>query len=240
MQNNLQMTQLKKISQFELSKLIMTNRFFKRIELKNSSKMVLMNLTNYWNSDDRLIYPNQSTIAEDLDISLRAVEKAIKELKDNGLILIVKNKNKNAYRLTDKFFKLALRIDEHSKKSNTPTTIKQQTNNEQKTGKPEPFTAIPEQNSDIIYITNNSQINNKSTGKNIFSKQIRNTAEIQHYHSVESTQKLLNEMRSVKTGSPLDLSYDDAMIFLNKLMPELRNSFFARELRKKWGIPEQS
>lgn len=59
-----------------------------------------------------------------------------------------------------------------------------------------------------------------------------------NYPSAESTKKFINKMKSVKTGSPLDMDYEEAMNFLNKLLPELKNSYFARELRKKWNIPE--
>lgn len=54
--------------------------------------------------------------------------------------------------------------------------------------------------------------------------------------SVEKTREYLEEQKKVKIGSPLDLGFEESKEFLENLIPELQNSYFARELRKKWKL----
>jgi len=60
-----------------------------------------------------------------------------------------------------------------------------------------------------------------------------------NYLNTEETKKMLAESRDIKRGSPLDYTYEEALKFLDSLIPELQNSFFARELRKKWELSPQ-
>jgi len=57
-----------------------------------------------------------------------------------------------------------------------------------------------------------------------------------NYPSVEATKQLIESKMDVKIGSPLEMTREQAVEFLENLMPELQDSYFAVELRKKWSL----
>ena len=58
--------------------------------------------------------------------------------------------------------------------------------------------------------------------------------------SYPNVNEVMKESESVKVGSPLDLSEDRAKAWLNNLPKFLEKSYFAREVRKKWGWVENN
>lgn len=91
---------IKDITQFELSKLVLKN--LNKWKLSPTSKLVLLTLTSYYPN----IFPSQQTIADELGISKRSVERAFVELRKAIIILTEENKKTNTLncRFTNIFF----------------------------------------------------------------------------------------------------------------------------------------
>lgn len=58
---------------------------------------------------------------------------------------------------------------------------------------------------------------------------------VQVDNSVEKTKQYLKEQNSVKCGSPLDFTEEQAREWYGCLMPELRKGYFALKVKEKWG-----
>lgn len=91
------------MSQFEISKRIYSSGILSRIELSMSAKLVLIALANHYNPEKSGMFPSQKFISEQVGISLKSVERAIKELKNANLLVYV-TKKVNCYYFTAKFF----------------------------------------------------------------------------------------------------------------------------------------
>ena len=90
-----------------LSMQITQKQLFSQVELKPVSKLVLFSIVNRWNSQNKCAYPSIDTLIDDIGMSKRAVNDAIKELKETDLIHVEKytnwkNNNNNIYFLTNK------------------------------------------------------------------------------------------------------------------------------------------
>lgn len=98
-----------KLTSYDIQKMITTSRLFKKVKLENSTKLVLRALIDYYNADRENTYPSQLRLSEDTDLSIRTVERAIKELKLKGVIISAGQSGKhNTYKLTNLFFKFIL------------------------------------------------------------------------------------------------------------------------------------
>jgi hypothetical protein len=89
------------LSQFELSKITLKN--LNKFDLSPTAKLVLLALVDCYNPRKEEIYPKQSTIVDQLGISISSVKRAIKELADSQII-IYELKNTNRYKFTQTFF----------------------------------------------------------------------------------------------------------------------------------------
>jgi len=109
--NNQALLDLSKFTQIEL-----TNKLIENLSnfsmLKKSSQSVLIRLTRYYNAQKEAagkssIYPSEQTLAINCNLSERTVKRAIKDLKDNNFILVIKGNKRfsvNHYKLTNIFF----------------------------------------------------------------------------------------------------------------------------------------
>ncbi|NLF83135.1 MAG: helix-turn-helix domain-containing protein, partial [Candidatus Gastranaerophilales bacterium] len=87
-------------TQFELSKLLITSKFFTKNKLSPSARLVLTVLCAHYPS----IYPSISTIMEESGIASKtSVINSLKELSQAGFILY-ETKNVNHYKFTAVFF----------------------------------------------------------------------------------------------------------------------------------------
>lgn len=77
-------------------------RHLHEYKLRDCSKLVLIYLANCFNPKNKTVFPKQETIAKMMDISITSVKKGINELIEKGLILKVKNYNRNRYIFTEK------------------------------------------------------------------------------------------------------------------------------------------
>ncbi len=75
-----------------------------KFKLKPTTINVLHGLSRHYNPRTGLTFPSCSAIAKKINSTRETVTNAIKELKENGLILVEKDKKHNIYKFTDKFF----------------------------------------------------------------------------------------------------------------------------------------
>lgn len=73
-------------SQYEFTQNLLNN--LKQFDVSPIAKLVLLQLSTYYNPKHRDVYPKQKTIASKLGVSERSVTRAISELVKAGLILI--------------------------------------------------------------------------------------------------------------------------------------------------------
>lgn len=198
-------------SQFELCKLIYTSGILNKIKLTPTSKLVLIALANHYNPDKADMFPSQEYLCRQLGISKRSVINAVNELKTKALIMY-ETKKVNRYVFTASFFKLI---------NFAPEGRKNCTNKDEK--------IAPEQINEKI--TNIQFFQKKSFGNHKTTKQ-------KYHHDNHLTGINYKQFRpeKLKKESPLDFTRDEAINFINNLPQNLKNSFFAQELRKKWNI----
>jgi len=116
------------VSQFELSKTIYFSEVFKTLRTKKeikltlTSKSVLIAISNHYPN----IFPSMEYIADKLDISVRSVQRAVKELTNAGLI-IYETKRNNYYKFTPYFFEL-LNLSGKKRQNDMPDTTNCPTN----------------------------------------------------------------------------------------------------------------
>lgn len=91
-----------RLTQFELSKQLIQSKFFSKVKLSPSARLVLIVLCSHYPN----IYPSIKTIQEEAGInSKQSVITALKELSKHGLILY-ETKKSNNYQFTGLFFNL--------------------------------------------------------------------------------------------------------------------------------------
>jgi DNA-binding MarR family transcriptional regulator len=103
------------VTQFELSNLIRKAKLFSKIKLTPASRLVIESLVFHYPN----IRVNVKTIQDETGNSRSSVLNAIKELKENGLILTVQTGRSSIFKLTQKFFDLLEIAPQTSKKDNS-------------------------------------------------------------------------------------------------------------------------
>jgi DNA-binding transcriptional regulator GbsR (MarR family) len=201
------------VSQFELSKAITFSKLFSKIKLTPSARLVLRCLTDHWNQEKQYCFPKQNTLSDETGCSRKSVNDAIKELRLNGLILTTGEKGESLkYYLTNNFFDLIKTSQACAKNAHTYVKTSQHEQIKPK------------------------QINNKTSfQKNNFKTTQKPVNEIS-YLTPYKTKEMLKQSQEIKKGSPLDLAKDEAVAWYSSLPEILKNSYFAKEIRKKWNL----
>lgn len=75
-----------------------------KFKLKQTTLNVLNGLCRHYNHKTGLTFPSCNSIAHKINSTRETVTKAIKELKEKGLILVEKGQKYNIYKFTNKFF----------------------------------------------------------------------------------------------------------------------------------------
>jgi hypothetical protein len=194
------------VTSFDLSKAVTFSRFFSKIALSPTARLVIICLTGFYNyKKGGLMFPGQKIIAECTGASEKSITNAVNELRSTGLILTVKKNNYLNYYFTQKFFDL-VKVAGGDGKNCLKVGVK-------------------------IADTCHEQIKkNKVTNNSIeFLRFDKN---------IEKTRILLDQIEKNRANScsPLDFTKEQAEEYLKNLLPELKNSYFARELRKKWSL----
>ena len=102
----------KSLTQFDLSNAIRKSKLFSRVKLKPTSRLVLESLVYHYPK----IRVYVQTLSEETGASSRAVENALQELKEKGLIIITQTGRSSIYKLTAKFFELVNYAEQTSQK----------------------------------------------------------------------------------------------------------------------------
>lgn len=198
-----------KITNFMIVNRVYSSGMAAKFDLNPTSLLVLIGLANHFNPEKNIVFPSQEYLAKNLNISERSVVRAVKELLAKNLIFKTKNKLNNIYSFTKIFFES---VDLSG--SGCQNVV---------------------QSGDKMSCKHD-KYNNKNNV--VRFEKFGNDVKGVNYPSCNDTKKLIEAKQSVKRGSPLDMEYEDAIKFLDSLLPELRESYFARELRKKWKIEQ--
>ncbi len=93
------------ITQFELTKILYSSGILAECDLTPSAKLFLWALCSHYNPNNETMFPSQQTVAKKLGISEKSAQRAVKELKNAGLI-DYETKRVNHYVFGAKFFEL--------------------------------------------------------------------------------------------------------------------------------------
>lgn len=93
------------ISQFELTKILYTDGILAKCDLTPTAKLFLWALCSHYNPNNESMFPSQQTVAKKLGISEKSAQRAVKELKNHGLI-DYETKRVNHYTFGEKFFEM--------------------------------------------------------------------------------------------------------------------------------------
>ena len=93
------------ITQFELTKILYSNGILGGLDITPSAKLFLWALCSHFNPENDSMFPSQQTVAKKLGISEKTAQRAVKELKNAGLITY-ETKRVNHYIFGEKFFEL--------------------------------------------------------------------------------------------------------------------------------------
>lgn len=195
----------KSFTQFELSKMIISSRFFSKFKMSPSARLVLIVLCSHYPN----IFPSIKTIQEESGIASKtSVINSLKELSKLGVILY-ETKNVNHYTFTLYFFE-NLNIE------------------------PEGVKNCKFDGTKIEHKQINNQINKK------YEKVKENREKLPKYHHnshiIGINYPKYKRPEKIVKNSPLDFNKEQAIEFLNNLPGNLQNTFFAKELRKKWKL----
>ena len=199
-----------KISQFELINAVYKSKLFQKVELKPTAKLVLYALIHHYNPMNEDMFPSQKFIAQNLGISEKSVERAVKDLACSRLIMYV-TKNVNRYKFTATFFELVKLSDEV--RQNVCQTHRQ---NVGQTYKHE----------------------QKKNTVSLFSSQKPSVTSVATNKAVQETKELLREIEENKKVdfSPKDFSKEEARRWLDALPAALHGGVLAQEVYKKYGF----
>jgi|GEM_PF-2383732 len=230
------------ITQFELSKMLYESEAFSRIELTASAKLFLWALCSHYNPDNETMFPAQATVAKRLGMSSRSAERAVKELRDKGLVTYT-TKRVNHYVFSPYFFKLVGLL--LVKKDDTLADMNRQnvgyshrqnvglTNKHEQKKKKDNFIFLKGVEHEKKHP--DKVLGWKNDWKNSPQKEIRNTP------SVEKTRELIEqrEQERAKAVNPLDFTREQAVSWLS-VADEwvLKHSKIARHLIKKYALSD--
>lgn len=216
------------ISSFDLSKALTFSRFFSKVKLSPTARLVIRCLADFYNPRKGLMFPGQKTIADCTGAAEKSITNAIDELRSAGFIFTSKKGNCLNYYFTKRFFELLEEKPVNRSKEEVITEKHEFADSMRKNC-----------GMDTVKIAGTcKQIHGNKLNKKVNNKVLnfQKVESEQRFPGVEETKKYLKEQRSIKAGSPLDFSKEEAINWLKSLPDFAKNGFFARELRKKWSI----
>lgn len=194
------------IGSFNLAQNVTFKKLFSKVELSASARLVVHCLVAHWNPKKGLVFPKQTTIMEETGI--KSDKSVCEAVKElKAKKLILTTKNGNKLNYYfSNIFFELVGVTGSGCKNYGDEGVK-------------------------ITGTCHEQKHEQKNNRNVL-----NFKEKTSCVSVETTRRYLEEQNNVKAGSPLDFNYEEAKEFLENLIPGLQNSYFARELRKKWNL----
>lgn len=95
------------LTSYEITKAITISKLYSKIKLSISARLILNALAVYYNANEGYCFPKQNTLADSTGLSRSAVNNAIGQLRERGLILTTGDKGENLkYYFTKSFFEL--------------------------------------------------------------------------------------------------------------------------------------
>jgi len=207
------------VTQFNLSKAFTFSKIFSKVELTPSARIIIRHLADYYNPGKKYIFPSIKELAEVSGYSERSVISAIDELNKAGLLFIAKKNHRSNYYFSNKLFEL-LGFTEPEKNDNERENISNERENISR-----PYIEQKRRTKEEQKVFKNSfNLNNKQG------------------ISYCSANKPLEDLRKAKENrkSPLDMPKKEAIEWYNTLPEILKNSYFAKEVRKKWNITDKN
>lgn len=177
-----------------------------KFQVTPTSKLVLLYLGKCWNPDKGYMFPRINTISRRVGISKSSVHRAIKELCKQGLIFY-DTKSREKFVFTQVVFEIC--------------------HIEQKISQIEPQKTV-----NLTHTCHEQRTYKQKKKQNYFNK----TTSIYPVDSINRTQTLLQEYKSIKTGSPLQMTRDQAIEYLNNLPPQLLRTRMNQKLIKKFML----
>ena len=220
------------------------SKIFSKVKLSASARLILRCLIDFYNPSKGLVYPGQKMIAECTGVSQRSITNAVEELRQQGIILTTKKINHLNYHFTKKFFELAGIADTTSNNcsqqiAKTASTCNKQHEDKQKKNNIFSFqlTEFQKRYMDVFEKLSDQELSKYKSLQGFEKESYLQGKRKEHAQAVASRELQIKlESDKHNTGSPLNFTKDQAIEYLNNLMPELRNSYFARELRAKWML----
>ena len=233
------------VTSFDLSKAVTFSKIFSKIKLSPSARLILRCLIDFYNPNKGLVYPGQKTIAECTGAGEKTITNAVNELRSENLILTTKKGTSLNYHFSNKFFELVGFTDNTRKNyvnepANFTDTCIEQKNKEQIKNKKNVFsfkTDFHAKYADVLDKLSEYDLEKYKMLKGYEKEDwllAKRKSTYQQQFSMDF--KVKTEEDKQNTGSPLDLTQDQAIEYLNNLPAILNNSFFAQELRKKWKL----
>jgi len=244
------------VTGFKLTQLVIRKKMARSFDLKPSTILVLMGLVDCYNQKNGIVFPSIAYLQDCLNIkSESTVILAIKELVSKRLIIKSKAKAKKSnyshsvYSFTNIFFDFIFSEEEPK----LPMILQETTY--EILDKP-PMNFIGKKKREKIKENNNFSLTNfQMKYQDVFSKLSTNDLEKykllkgyekeewlrckrKEYAQRKSSIELLDNLEHQKTnkGCPLDFSKEDQIKWFNDLPMIAKNSYFAREIKSRWGL----
>lgn len=213
------------ISQFELTKILYSDGILAKCDLTPTAKLFLWALCSHYNPNNESMFPSQQTVSKKLGISEKSAQRAVKELKNHGLIEY-ETKRVNHYTFGEKFFELVKMsgvVGQNVLKEGGQNVLL--TNNKEKKEKQKEFFSFSYKGK-----ARNAEYNNGS--EKIQKSRVPNS---------EETKKMLLEQEKMRqtAQNPYEFNEEEAFRWLNSL-PKfwLTKSKLAEFLIKKYNFSE--
>jgi DNA-binding Lrp family transcriptional regulator len=211
-------------TQFDLSKAITMSKFFNRVKLKASTRLILRALVDYYNPNKEYTFPKQNTLADVTGCSRETVISSIEELRSKGLIITIGEKGDSLkYRFCEKFFTL-LNFQQPCEKIQHGDVKKCHTMNK-------------------VSLTNN--ITNSNIKKSYNNKNNYNFVQGIQYKTPEATKEELNQSLKLNTQEVILSPYNSKQAAV-ELIQELKvsgnndiNNMIISKLIKHWNLNQK-
>lgn len=214
-----------RLTSFMIMDLIVKSKVSKKLELNNTTKLVLIGLASHYNNKKHISFPSQTLLSEELDISESSVIRAIKELRNKNVVVSASHTGtNNIYKFTELFFNLILSGDTEKNNpchddSSTPVTM----------------TVNPCHHDRL---TNKKPINITMGLKNSNDFDRELNAQLSNARITETKQYLEESLKmNQKTGSPFEfvekITPHQAKVLLDGLPRELCKTDYYKALEEK-------